>query len=99
MSSIEGVMDGPSQNDYYAAATYYHESGKDLNQALNWIEKATAGKNPRYWQVRRKALILADLGRKEEAIKAAEMSMQLAIEAGNEDYVRMNKKSIDEWSK
>ena len=98
MASIERVMGGPSQNDYFAAATYYHESGKDLNQALAWVEKATAGDEPRFWQVRRKALILADLGKTEAAIKAATMSLKLAEAAGNEDYVRMNKKSIEEWT-
>ncbi|MCB0550516.1 MAG: DUF2911 domain-containing protein [Phaeodactylibacter sp.] len=99
MASIESVMNGPSKGDYYAAATYYHDSGKDLNQALKWIEMATAGDNPAFWQVRRKALILADLGKKDEAIKAAKMSMELAEKAGNDDYVRMNKKSIEEWAK
>ncbi len=98
MASIEGVMNGPSQNDYYAAATYYHDSGKDLEQALKWIEMATAGDNPMFWQVRRKALILADMGKTGEAIEAAKVSMKLAEKAGNEDYVRMNKKSIEEWS-
>lgn len=98
MSSIEGVMNGPSQNDYYAAASYYHDAGKDLNQALKWIEMATAGDSPRFWQVRRKALILADMGKKAEAIEAAKVSMKLAEEAGNEDYIRMNKKSIEEWT-
>ncbi|MCB0558518.1 MAG: DUF2911 domain-containing protein [Lewinellaceae bacterium] len=98
MASIERVMSGPSQDDYFAAATYYHESGKDLNQALAWVEKATAGDEPRFWQVRRKALILADLGKTEAAIKAATLSLKLAEAAGNEDYVRMNKKSIEEWT-
>jgi len=98
-ASIDRVMNGPSGNDYYAAASYYHETGKDLKQAADWIEKATAGDDPRFWQVRRKALIYADLGMKSKAIEAAKESMMLAEKAGNEDYVRMNKKSIEEWSK
>lgn len=99
MADIKRVMNGPSQNDYYAAATYYHESGKDLKQALEYIQKATNTDEPRFWQVRREALILADLGYKDDAIKAAKKSMKLAEEAGNDDYVRMNKKSIAEWMK
>ena len=98
MASIKQVMAGPSENDYYNAAVYYHDSGKDLKQAMEWIDKATSGNEPRYWQVRRKALIYADAGKKEEAIKAAKQSMELAEKAGNEEYVRMNKKSIEEWS-
>lgn len=99
MASIDRVMAGPSANDYYNAAAYYHEEGKDLNQALEWIRKATKVENPRYWQVRREALILADLGKKDEAIEAAKLSKELAMKAGNDDYVKMNEASIKEWMK
>ena len=99
MKNIESVMAGPSNGDYYAAASYYHSAGKDLNQALEWINKATDVESPRFWQVRRKALILADMGKTKEAIAAAEQSLKLAEAAGNDDYVRMNKASIAEWSK
>ncbi len=98
MDNIEKVMAGPSADDYFAAATYMHESSKDLNKALEYVNKATEGDSPKYWQVRRKALILADLGKKEEAIKAAQQSLDLAKTANNDDYVRMNEASIKEWS-
>jgi len=98
-ASIDGVMAGPTPNDYYAAASYYHDMGKDLDKALEWITIATDVEEPRFWQVRRKALILADMDKKAEAVKAAKMSLELAEKAGNEDYVRMNKASIEEWSK
>jgi tetratricopeptide (TPR) repeat protein len=98
-ANIERILAGPSANDYFAAASYYHESGKDLNKALEWVKKANAGDSPRFWMVRREALILADLNRTEDAIKAAKKSLELAEAAGNKDYVRMNQKSIDEWSK
>ena len=97
MASIDKVLSGPGANDYYQAASYYHSSGKDLNKALEYISKATNVPEPKFWQVRRKALILADLGKVNEAVKAAELSMKLAEAAGNDDYVRMNKKSISEW--
>lgn len=99
MADIDRVMAGPGAGDYYAAATYYHDSGKDLNKALEWIQKATAGDSPAFWQVRREALILGDLGRYDEAIAAAEKSKMLAEKAGNEEYVIMNKKSIEDWAK
>ena len=92
-------MAGPSANDYFAAASYLHDSGKELTKALDYINKATEGDNPAFWMVRRKALILADMGKKQEAIAAAKQSMELAKKAGNEDYVRMNEKSIKEWMK
>jgi hypothetical protein len=99
MSDIKRVMAGPSANDYSAAATYLHESGTDLEAALTYIQKANSMGDARYWMVRREALILADLNRKPEAIKAAQRSLALAREAGNKDYVRMNEASIAEWSK
>ena len=98
MAAIDRVMAGPSQGDYYLAASYMHTSGKDLNVALEYINKATSGADKKFWQVRRKALILADLGKTDEAIEAAQESLDLAKAAGNSDYVRMNEKSIMEWS-
>lgn len=99
MKNIETTLAGPTKNDYYAAASYYHDSGKDLNKALDWINKATEGDDARFWQVRKKALILADMGKKKEAIDAARESMKLAKAAGNDEYVRMNQESINEWMK
>ncbi len=98
MASIDKIMAGPSANDYYAAASYYHDAGKDLNKALEMIQKATKVEKPAFWQVRREALILADLGKKDAAIEAATKSKELAEKAGNKDYVRMNEKSIKEWA-
>lgn len=98
MADIDRVMAGPSGNDYFAAATYYHESGKDLKKALEYITKATAGDDPKFWQLRRQALIQADLNMYAEAIATAEKSLMLADKAGNTDYVKMNKASIEMWA-
>jgi hypothetical protein len=43
-------------------------------------------------------LILADLDEKEAAIEAAKSSLELAEKAGNQDYVRLNTRAIEEWS-
>jgi hypothetical protein len=99
MAAIEKTLGGPTVGDYYAAGSYYHDSGKDLNKALEYVQKATMVDEPRFWQVRRESLILADLGRKEEAVKAAKKSLKLAEKAGNADYIKMNKDSIAEWTK
>lgn len=97
MSNIDKVLSGPSAGDYYRAASFYHSNGKDLNQALSWIQKANEGDDKKFWQLRREALILADLGKHKEAIAAAKMSTSLAEKAGNSEYVNMNAKSIKEW--
>ncbi|MUP45515.1 DUF2911 domain-containing protein [Gramella sp. BOM4] len=98
MASIERVMNGPTANDYFAAASYYHESGKDLDKAYEWVTKATemAG-DQAFWMLRRKSLIEADMGKKKEAIATAKKSMASAQKANNADYVKMNKESIAEW--
>ncbi|MDR5590436.1 DUF2911 domain-containing protein [Christiangramia sp. SM2212] len=98
MASIDKVMNGPTANDYFAAGTYYHESGKDLEKAYKWVTKATemAG-DQAFWMLRRKSLIEAEMGKKEEAIATAKKSMASAEKANNADYVKMNKESIAEW--
>lgn len=96
---IKRVLAGPSEHDYFNAASFYHEKGENLEQALTWIQKATSIEKPKFWHVRREAVILGDLGRYPEAIAAAKKSIDLATKAGNDDYVAMNKKSIAKWVK
>jgi len=97
--SITKIMNGPSANDYFNSAGYYRKSGKDLNQALTWVDKAIKLREGAFWMTREKSLILAAMGKKKEAIEAATKSMKVAEEAGNANYVKMNKDSIAEWSK
>ena len=100
MQTIERTMNGPAAGDYYQAAVYFLNAGKDINKAKTWIDKAIAmNENPAYWYYRQKALIYAKSGDKKGAIAAAERSMELAQAAGNQDYVAMNKKSLAEWTK
>ncbi|MGX1930450.1 DUF2911 domain-containing protein [Flagellimonas sp. 2504JD4-2] len=95
--SIEAVMAGPSAGDYYASASYYYEEGKDLNKAKEWIAKAVEMRPDAFWVMRRQSLILAKLGDKKGAIEAAKQSLKVAEEAGNADYVKLNKDSLKEW--
>lgn len=98
LSNIERVMNGPSAGDYFAAASYYHDEKKDLEQAYEWIKKAVEMGNPdAYWVLRRKALIEADLGKKDDAIMTVKQSLAAAEKAGNKDYVKMNQESLREW--
>lgn len=96
-ASIERVMAGPAANDYYSAAVYYLENGKDINQAKTWIDKAVSMRSDAFWYQRQQSLIYAKAGDKKGAIKAAKSSMALAEKAGNADYVALNKKSLMEW--
>lgn len=96
-ASIEKVMAGPAANDYYSAAVYYLENGKDINQAKTWIDKAVSMNGNAFWYQRQQSLIYAKSGDKKGAIKAAKSSMALAEKAGNADYVALNMKSLKEW--
>ena len=98
-ASIDRVMGGPTANDYFSAASYYRNAGKDLTQALTWITKATELRKEAFWMMREKSLILAAMGNKKEAIKAAKSSLATATEAKNAAYIKMNTDSIAEWSK
>lgn len=98
MSSIENTLAGPSGNDYYTAAVYYLEGGKDINQAKTWIDKAISmNETPQYWQLRQQSLIYAKAGDKKGAIKIAKKSLAAAEAANNADYVKLNKDSLKEW--
>lgn len=98
-ASIDKVMGGPTANDYFSAASYYRNGGKDLKQALVWITKATDLRKEAYWMMKEKSLILAALGDTKNALVAAKASLEVAEKAGNADYVKMNKDNIAKWSK
>jgi len=97
LAEIGEKMKGISSATYYQAARYYLDNDKDMNQALEWINLALA-ENDKFWVHRQKSLILANLERYTEAIATAEKSKAMALEASNDDYVRMNEKSIALWS-
>lgn len=100
LANINDVMNGtPTGNDYYAAAVYYLQEGKDIKQAKTWIDKAItmAGDKAAFWQLRQQSLIYAKAGDRSGAIAAAKKSLAAAEKAGNADYVKMNKDSLKEW--
>ncbi|MBP1839941.1 DUF2911 domain-containing protein [Formosa algae] len=98
MKDIERAMSGTTANDYYAAAVYYFESGKDIDQAKTWIDTCISmTENPAFYQLRKQSLIYAKAGDKEGAIAAAKKSLEAAKIAGNTDYIKMNTASLEEW--
>jgi hypothetical protein len=97
-AAIDKVMKGPSAGDYYAAAVYYLQEGKDMKQAKEWIDKAMSmTPKPMFYQLRQQSLIYAEAGDKKGAIDIAKKSLAASEAAGNMDYVKMNKDSLKEW--
>ena len=100
MASIDKALNGPVAADYYAAGTYYFQSNGDMKKALEYVDKAlNMNAQKPFWQLRQKSLIQAKLGDKKGAIESAKASLTAAEVAKNQDYVKMNKDSIAEWSK
>lgn len=93
MAQIKNVMEKDTK-PYYNSALYYLENGKDLNQAMIWFDKAVEQNPTAYWIHHQRANALAKLGRKADAIAAANKSKELALKAENGDYVTLNDKLI-----
>lgn len=98
MKDIEKALGGPKAGDYYAAGRYYLENDKDANQAYQWLHKANE-MSPKFYYLRQEALALAKLNRYKEAIEVAKKSTEMAKTEKNEEYVKMNTKDIETWSK
>ncbi|MFY0690162.1 MAG: DUF2911 domain-containing protein [Cyclobacteriaceae bacterium] len=98
MADIAAKTKIPTGN-YAAAANYYLSTGKDLNQALAWMDLFLAeGENSKqFWHVHTKAQILAKLGKTKEAIATAEQSKKIASEANSDfGYIKRNDDLIAE---
>ena len=93
MAQIDDIMNKDNR-PYFQAGLYYLESGKDLKQALTWLDKAAEQQPDAFWIHHQRANALAKLGRKEEAKQTAQKSMELAKKQNNTDYVRLNEKLI-----
>lgn len=97
MRQIKELLIDRESNDpglLFQAANYYYKQEKDLNKSLAWVTKSVEI-DPKYYTLHLKAKILAALGRKKEAVSTAQVSMKLAEEAGNPDYVALNQRLID----
>jgi Tfp pilus assembly protein PilF len=77
--------------NYAQAAVYYLENGKDLNQALTWINEAIKANPKAFWWIHQKAKIQAKMGDAKGARETANQSITLAKENGNDfGYVKLN---------
>ncbi len=90
----------PNANDLAAAAVYYYDNGKDMKQALAWIQKVNAT-DPKFWNVNTEAKIRLKMKDYKGAVAAAEHSKKLAMAATppNEDYAKMNDELVMEAKK
>lgn len=99
-ASIEKVLAGPTANDYFSSAQYLFQANGDIAKSRTYVDKALELSTEKpFWFLRLKSLIQAKQGDKAGAIETAKQSLAAAEAAKNQDYVKMNKDSIAEWSK
>ncbi|MGO4771334.1 DUF2911 domain-containing protein [Flavobacterium sp. W22_SRS_FK3] len=99
-ASIQKTLAGPTWNDYYAASQYLFQSNGNMITAREYVDKAIELSTEKpYYLTRLKSLIQARQGDKAGAIETAKISLAASEAANNQDYVKMNKDSISEWSR
>jgi len=99
-ASIQSALsdiDAWSAGDFADAAEFYHETGKDREQALEWMEKAVSMNPNAFWWQHAYARMLADHGKTEEAIAAAELSLKTAkaSSSGDSGYIARNEALLE----
>ena len=65
-------------NSYHSAALFYHKHNLDPELAMKWMDKSIELRPDAFYYLYRKAEMLGDLGKKKEAIKTAEKSLEMA---------------------
>jgi tetratricopeptide (TPR) repeat protein len=91
MAQIKNTMEGDNK-PYFNAALYYIDNGKDLNKAVEWLDKAYAQNPEAFWILYQKARAQKMLGKKTDALATSNKSIDLAKKAKNDDYVSLNEK-------
>lgn len=100
MADIKKQLDpAKDAGTYFEAASYYYETNRETQKALELINKSLEWNPNRFWVVHLKAKIQARLNDKAGAIATAEQSKKMSAEAKNDDYVKMNDKLIAELKK
>lgn len=93
MASLENAMKG-EKKPYFQAAQYYFQNNLDIKKSVEWIEEADKGntKAPhiKYW----KAQILTKAGDKAGAAKAAQEGIEIAKQANNAEYIKLNTEAL-----
>ena len=88
-ASLEKAMMG-EKKPYWNAAQFYNEYDKNSTKALESINGAVAQNPKAFYMWLYKAKIEKEMGDKKAAMASSKKSLELAREAKNEDYVKMN---------
>lgn len=75
---------------YWQAAQYYNEYESNLTKALENCTKAFEANDKAYWILLYRAKIQKEMGDNAGAMLSSKKSLELAKEAKNADYIKMN---------
>ena len=97
MDQIAQAMKG-EKKPYVQAAQYYYNTGKDLTPAIGWLDEYIKAKPSEYYGYYWKAKLLQKQGKNQEAMAAANKSLELVKEDKNEvskaEYTRLNQEVL-----
>ncbi len=94
---LKAQIDKAMQTDkkpYWQAAQFYKEYDDNLNKALENCTKALEEDKKAFWIYLYKAKIQQEMGDKAGAKISAQKSLELAKEANNDDYIKMNEQLL-----
>jgi hypothetical protein len=97
-AQIEAAM-LTDKKPYWEAAQFFYEYDRNLSKALENAHKATNANPTAYWMHLYKARIQQEMGYMKEAMESSLLSLELARQAKNTDYVDMNKQLQKELKK
>jgi hypothetical protein len=89
-AQLEEALKG-NKKPYWQAVQFYNEYDDNPSMALTYANEAVKENPKAYWIWLYKAKLEKTLGDKTAALASSKTSMQLATEAKNDDYVKMNK--------
>jgi hypothetical protein len=88
-AQIEKALQG-DKKPYWQAAQFYNEYDNNKAKALEMCDGAIKTNDKAFWVWLYKAKLQKDLGDNAGALASSQKSMELAKEAKNDDYVKMN---------
>jgi len=96
-TNIDKAVNHPQPLPYFQAANYYYETNQKTDIASSYVNKALEQDPKAFYIWYLKARIERRKGNKDEAISAAQKSMEMAKGSANEvEYIANNTKLIDE---
>ena len=98
MTQIEAAMKS-EKPPYWQAAQYYFDTGRDIKQAYEWVNKALETRPDAYYMMATKAKMELMMGKKQEALATSQKALELAKKENDTGYISQLEKTVAEASK